>query len=421
MEVLPSASVLCAYYGNNNAMSDPFTLINDWLIDLLTGFGLKLSFVQIFLKFLAAAMMATLAMFFMLFTIWLERKIIARIQDRLGPNRVGPYGVFQTVADLLKLLTKEILIPSGADRFIFIIAPFLVVMSVIGLWAVIPFAPTLFGTDINVAVLYTISIGSIGTLGIMMAGLSSNNKYALLGAFRTVAMMLSYAVPMILVLLIPTLLASSMGFVEIVRAQKQVWFVVYAPIAMLIYFISSITEVGRAPFDLLEADSEIVAGFHIEYSGLAFGMFYVGEFLHAFTISALTTTLFLGGWQGPGAEEIPVLGLFYFLIKTFVVYFIVIWFRGTFPRIRIDQLNDFNWKFLIPLSLGVVIVAAIVDKIAIEQGFNRILLHLAGNAVLFLFTVIALRIYSRTLQAKEGTTYAGIVSLPQETEGGINT
>ena len=359
--------------------------------------------------------MGTIAMVLMLFTIWLERKIIARIQDRLGPNRVGPYGLFQTVADLLKLLGKEVLIPSGADRFVFIIAPFLVVMSVVGLWAVVPFAPTLFGTDINVGVLYTVSIGSIGTLGIMMAGLSSNNKYALLGAFRTVAMMLSYAVPMILALLVPTLLASSMGLVEIVKAQESIWFIFLAPIAMLIFFISSVAEVGRAPFDLLEADSEIVAGFHIEYSGLAFGMFFVAEFLHAFTISALTATLFLGGWQGPGAETYPILGFIYFLIKTSFVYFVVIWFRGTFPRVRIDQLNNLNWKFLVPLALATVIVAAVVDKIALEQGISRILLHLAGNGVLFVFTLISLRAYSRALRAKVEKIQMQIVKPPQTT------
>jgi NADH-quinone oxidoreductase subunit H len=418
MVTYPSAIYLRACLGSKNTMGDPFTLINDWLIDLLVGFGLELSFVQILLKFLGAAFMATFSMLLMLFTIWLERKIIARIQDRLGPNRVGPFGVFQTVADLVKLLTKEILIPSGADRFIFIIAPFLVMMSVIGLWAVVPFAPTLFGTDINVGVLYTVSIGSIGTLGIMMAGLSSNNKYALLGAFRTVAMMLSYAVPMILALLVPTLLAGSMGFVEIVKAQGSMWFGVYAPIAMLIFFVSSVAEVGRAPFDLLEADSEIVAGFHIEYSGLAFGMFFVAEFLHAFTISALTVTLFLGGWQGPGAEAAPILGFIYFLIKTSAVYFVVIWFRGTFPRVRIDQLNTLNWKFLVPLALAVVIVTAVVDKIAIEQGLSRFLLHLAGNAVLFTITLVSLRAFSRALQAKEEAIRTQIVSPPQTAEGG---
>jgi NADH-quinone oxidoreductase subunit H len=382
-------------------MGDPFSLIANWLVDLLVGFGLELQFTKVLLKFLGAGLMGTVAMVLMLFTIWLERKIVARIQDRLGPNRVGPYGLFQTVADLLKLLTKEVLVPSGADRFVFVIAPMLVVMSVVGLWAVVPFAPTLFGTDVNVGVLYLVSIGSIGTLGIMMAGLSSNNKYALLGAFRTVAMMLSYAVPMILALLVPTMLAGSMGLVDIVEAQSSMWFVVLAPVAALIFFISSVAEVGRSPFDLLEADSEIVAGFHIEYSGLSFGMFFVAEFLHAFTISALTATLFFGGWQGPGAEAYPILGFIYFLIKTAIVYFVVIWFRGTFPRIRIDQLNTLNWKFLVPLGLAGVVFTAVIDKWAAEQDLSRVLMHLAGNALLIVLTFFALRAYARSAREKE--------------------
>ncbi|MCK5647073.1 MAG: NADH-quinone oxidoreductase subunit NuoH, partial [Anaerolineales bacterium] len=321
-------------------MGDPFTLIADWLRELLLGFGLTPGLTTALLKFLGAAVMGTVALMLTFFTIWLERKIVARIQDRMGPNRVGPYGLLQTIADFLKLLTKEVLTPEGADRSVFVLAPLLVTMSVIGLWAVVPLAPTLFGTDINVGVLYIVSIGSIGTLGIMMAGLSSNNKYALLGAFRTVSMMLSYAVPMMLALLIPTLLAGSMGLVEIVKAQDPVWFVLLSPIAALIFFISSIAEIGRAPFDLLEADSEIVAGFHIEYSGLSFGMFFVAEFLHAFTIAVLSATLFFGGWQGPGAEQFPILGFFYFLIKSSAIYFLIILIRGTFPRIRIDQLNS---------------------------------------------------------------------------------
>jgi len=394
-------------------MGDPFSLIANWLTDLLLGLGLELEFATILLKFLGAALMGTVAMALMLFNIWLERKIVARIQDRLGPNRVGPYGIFQTVADLLKLLTKEVLVPSGADRLIFIIAPMIVVMSVVGLWAVLPFAPTMVGTDINVGVLYVVSIGSIGTLGIMMAGLSSNNKYALLGAFRTVAMMISYAVPMILALLVPTMLAGSMGLVDIVKAQSSIWFVILAPVAMLIFFISSIAEVGRAPFDLLEADSEIVAGFHIEYSGLSFGMFFVAEFLHAFTISALTATLFLGGWQGPGAEAYPILGFIYFLIKTAAVYFVVIWFRGTFPRIRIDHMNSLNWKFLVPLGLASVVFTAIIDKLAVEQDLSRVLLHLAGNTLLIVLTFLTLRAYARSVRKKEEAIKAAFVSPSQ--------
>lgn len=379
-------------------MGDPFGIIGEWLKDLLIGFGLQPGFVALLLKFLGAAVFATVLLTSTLLFIWAERKIVARIQDRLGPNRVGRYGLLQTVADALKLLTKEIIIPSGVSQPLFLMAPLLAVMSVIGLWAVVPLAPTLIGADINVGVLYVISIGSVGTLGIMLAGMSSNNKYAMLGAFRTVAQMLSYAVPMILSLLVPTLLAGSMGMQAIVEAQSAIPFLFLAPIAALIFFISSVAEVGRAPFDLLEAESELVAGFHIEYSGLAFGMFFVAEFLHAFTIAALTVTLFLGGWQGPLAGDIPLLGLVYFLLKTGLVYFVVIWIRGTFPRIRIDQMNALNWKLLTPLALAVVIVAAIVDKLAAELGLNRLLAQWAGNLLLFYFTLQAMRAYARAMR-----------------------
>ncbi|NIM95464.1 MAG: NADH-quinone oxidoreductase subunit NuoH [Anaerolineales bacterium] len=382
-------------------MGDPFSLIGDWINDLLLSLGLTQEVASAIGDLLGAAILGTFALVLTFFTIWLERKLVARIQDRLGPNRVGPFGLFQTVADFFKLITKEVLLPAGADKLIFVSAPLLVVMSVVAIWAVIPFAPTLFGSDINVGILYVVSIGSIGTLGIMIAGMSSNNKYALLGGFRTVAMMLSYAVPMIIAMLIPTLLAGSMGMVQIVEAQASVWFFIVAPVATLIFFLSSLAEVGRVPFDLLEAESEIVAGFHIEYSGMSFGMFFVAEFLHAFTISALTATLFLGGWQGPWAETYPILGLVYFLIKTAIVYFVVIWIRGTFPRIRIDQLNAFNWKFLVPLGLAAVIFAAIIEKAAVEQGINSIPLHIAGNLVLVLLTLILLRAYARSAREKE--------------------
>ncbi len=393
-------------------MGDPFTLIADWLRELLLGFGLNAGLTTALLKFLGAAVMATIALVLTFFTIWLERKLVARIQDRIGPNRVGPYGLFQTVADFVKLMTKEVLVPEGADRTIFVIAPLLVVMSVVGMWAVIPFAPTLFGTDINVGVLYVVSIGAIGTLGIMIAGMSSNNKYALLGAFRTVSMMLSYAVPMMLALLIPTLLAGSMGLVEIVKAQDPVWFVLLSPIAALIFFVSSLAEVGRAPFDLLEAESEIVAGFHIEYSGLSFGMFFVAEFLHAFTISVLTATLFLGGWQGPGAEQFPILGFIYFLIKSAAVYFTVIWIRGTFPRIRIDQLNSLNWKVLTPLALASLIFTAVIDKLAPGEGWGRLPLHLLGSLILIGLTFIAISVYARAGRKAEAERVKEIDASP---------
>jgi NADH-quinone oxidoreductase subunit H len=381
-------------------LQDPFTWIGELLKTWLTGLGLASDFVTFLLQLLGALVLATVMLLLTFLLIWAERKIVARIQDRLGPNRVGPFGVFQTVADLLKLVTKELITPTGADLIPYNLAPLLAVMSVVGLWAVIPLAPTLLGAKINVGVLYIISIGAIGTLGIMLAGMSSNNKYALLGAFRTVALMISYAVPMVLALLVPVLLAGSMDMSTIVNAQSPLPFLLLAPVAALVFFISSLGEVGRAPFDLLEAESEIVAGFHIEYSGLKFGMFFVAEFLHAFTISALTATLFLGGWQGPWAAQYPFLGLIYFLIKTSIVYFVVIWIRGSFPRIRIDQMNSLNWKLITPVALLGLVATSVAEKLAVEFAWSRLLVHLAASALVVLVTLTALGIYARTTRKR---------------------
>jgi NADH-quinone oxidoreductase subunit H len=376
-------------------LSDPFLFIGNWLESLLLGWGLQPAFATFLLQLVGALVLGTVMLLLTFVLIWAERKIVARIQDRLGPNRVGPFGIFQTVADLMKLVTKELITPTGADLIPYNLAPLLAVMSVVGLWAVIPMAPTLLGADINVGILYIISIGAIGTLGIMLAGMSSNNKYALLGAFRTVALMVSYAVPMVLALLVPVLLTGSMGMQSIVRAQSPWAYIFLAPIAALIFFVSSVAEIGRAPFDLLEAESEIVAGFHIEYSGLKFGMFFVAEFLHAFTISALTATIFLGGWQGPWAEQYTLLGLLYFIIKTSLVYFVVIWMRGSFPRIRIDHMNAFNWKFITPLALVSLIFTAIAEKVVVDFDLPRLIIHLGVNALLVALTAIALGVYAR--------------------------
>jgi NADH-quinone oxidoreductase subunit H len=299
--------------------------------------------------------------------IWVERKIAGRIQDRFGPNRAGPFGLFQPIADIIKIFTKEITTPDGADKVVFNIAPVLAVASVLLIWAVIPFASTVVGADVNVGVLYIIAVGSFGVVAIIMAGWSSNNKFALLGAFRAVAQMVSYEVPMVLALLVPTLISRSMAIDSIVQSQI-VWFIVITPLAAIIFLITAMAEVGRAPFDLLEAESEIVAGFHTEYSGMGFGWFYVGEFLHVWTVGALIATFFLGGWRGPGAEAYPILGIIYFYMKTFLFYFIITWIRLSLPRIRIDHMLSFNWKLLTPLSLVVLIVTAVLDKILESYG-----------------------------------------------------
>ncbi|TFH34865.1 MAG: NADH-quinone oxidoreductase subunit NuoH [Anaerolineales bacterium] len=389
-------------------LKDPITWIGDLLRTWLVGLGLLPGFVTFLLQVLTALILGTAVLLLTFILIWAERKIVARIQDRLGPNRVGPFGVFQTVADLLKLVTKELITPTGADRIPYNLAPLLTVMSVVGLWAVMPLAPTVLAADINVGVLYVISIGAIGTLGIMLAGMSSNNKYALLGAFRTVAMMVSYAVPMVLALLVPVLLSGSMGMQTIVEAQRGAPFFILAPLAGIVFFLSSLAEVGRAPFDLLEADSEIVAGYNIEYSGLKFGMFFVAEFLHAFTISALTATLFLGGWSGPWVDAYPVLGLFYFMIKTSFVYFVVIWIRASFPRIRIDQMNSLNWKFITPVALMGLIFTAVAEKLSTEMGLSRVLTHLGANALLVVLILVGLGIFARSARRQyDSVTGAG--------------
>jgi NADH-quinone oxidoreductase subunit H len=267
--------------------------------------------------------------------------------------------------------------------------------SVLLLWAVIPFAPTLVGADLNVGVLFLVAVGSFGILSILMAGWSSNNKYALLGAFRVVAQLVSYEIPMMMAILVAVLLARSMGGHAIVEAQG-VWFVVIAPLAAVIFFISNMAEVGRAPFDLLEADSEIVAGFNIEYSGMKWGMFMVSEFLHAFTAGILSATLFFGGWHGPGAEAYPILGIFYLGFKSFILAYLIMLIRTTFPRVRIDQMLNINWKFLTPLMLVVLMATAIVEQfVGDAPTLTRVLTHLGVNLVLGWISLEFLRDFSR--------------------------
>ncbi len=375
--------------------TDPVGLIDAWLYGLLVGWGFPAEVSRILLYILGGFTLATGAMVFTVFLIWLERKLIGRFQDRFGPNRVGPFGIFQTIADMIKIFTKEFITPDGADRIPYNLAPVLAVAGVLFVYAVLPFGINFLGVNLDMGVLYVVAAGTIGELGIILAGWGSNNKYALLGAFRAIGQMISYEVPMLLALLIPVMLSGSMGLNTIVQSQ-DLWFILYAPLAGFVYFISLVAENARAPFDLVEADSELVAGFNIEYSGLKFGMFYVAEFLHAFTNSVLFAVLFLGGWQGPGAETYPWLGLLYTLLKTTVVFFAILTLRAGLPRFRIDQVMDINWKLLTPLSLAVLAVTAVVDKSLVQSSTTgRILGLLAANLVLLLVTLRFLRNYAQ--------------------------
>ncbi|MEM9954409.1 MAG: NADH-quinone oxidoreductase subunit NuoH [Chloroflexota bacterium] len=324
---------------------------------------------------IAVVLVSGVPLLTVVFLILAERKIAARIQDRIGPNRVGPYGLLQTVADLLKLLGKEDITPAAADRVLYNAAPLISFASVVLIWAVIPFMyaanepGAVVGVDLDIGVLYFVAVASLGTLAIMTAGWASNNKYALLGAFRVVALLVSYEIPLVFALLIPVMFAGSMSMVDIIEAQSHMWFIFMAPLATFLFFISSQAETGRAPFDLIEAESELVAGFNIEYSGMKFGMFFAAEFLHVFTNGILLAILYMGGYLGFLYQVFPPIGFLWLGLKGTIFYFISLWLRNTLPRLRIDQVMGFNWFFLVPVSILNVILTALILKLMQLAGW----------------------------------------------------
>ena len=335
---------------------------------------------------------------------WMERKVVGRIQNRPGPNRVGPFGIFQAIADAVKLLIKEDIIPDGADKPIFNLAPLLIFVAAALLWTVIPFGRGLVGQDLNIGVLYLVAIGSLTTIAVLMAGWSSNNKFALIGAFRVVAQLLSYEAPMVLSMATVVLFAGSMKMGQIIEAQAAP-FALVLPLTFIIYILTAIAETGRAPFDLLEADSEIVAGYFVEYSGLKFGWFYIAEYGNLLAVSAIATTLFLGGWRGPGAAAVPVLGPLYFTIKTVAVIFVLMWIRGTWPRFRIDQMLAFAWKVLVPASLGNLLWIAVILKLPAPAPVQWAL-ALGGNVAILAVTLGLLGRSARRFAAQRGVIAA---------------
>jgi NADH-quinone oxidoreductase subunit H len=385
--------------------NDPIHFIETWFVDLFTTWGLSLQLATILVYAIGIIVLVVFAMVLDIFLVWVERKVVARFQDRLGPNRIGPFGLIQPFADIVKMVIKEDITPVGADKVLFNIAPVLAAMSVIILWAILPLASTIYGVDLNVAVLYLIAAGSLGTLAIIIAGWSSNNKYALLGAFRMVANMVSYEIPMVIILLIPTILADTMSVRGITDAQSGMWFFFLSPLAFLIFLVSAIAELGRSPFDLNEAESEIVAGFHIEYTGMKFGWFYAGELLHAFTFGGFMAILFFGGYGGFfGLEElpafqwltIPFIQAAVFITKAMLGYWVIMWVKYSMPRIRIDHMLAFNWKFLVPLSLVVLVNTAFVNRIlAGASDWVYVLIMFGSNLVIAVVVVEILRAVGR--------------------------
>jgi NADH-quinone oxidoreductase subunit H len=288
--------------------------------------------------------------------IWLERRLLALWQDRYGPNRAGPFGVLIVLADTLKLFFKEDWIPPFADRVVFVIAPAVVMITVLLSFVIIPFAPGVIVTDLNIGILFFLAMSSMGAYSIILGGWASNNKYSLLGAMRGAAQMISYEVFMGLALMGTVLLAGSFSLVDIVEAQRGMWNVVPQFVGFVIFFIAGIAETHRLPFDIPEAESELVAGFHSEYSGMKFGMFFVGEYLGITLISSLTVCLFFGGWLGPAF--LPP--LVWFVLKTFAFIALFILLRASLPRPRYDQLMEFGWKILLPITLINLMVTAAV-------------------------------------------------------------
>jgi len=276
---------------------------------------------------------------------WAERKVAGHMQRRIGPKEVGPYGLIQPIADALKLLGKEILTPREVDKPLYYLAPMIIFVPVLVSFVVIPFDASLQVMDINVGILVILAFSSLSVFSILMAGWGSNNKYALIGAIRSIAQNIAYEIPLLLALLPIIMMTNSFSLKSIVEAQHGLWFVVYQPFAFLIYFIAGVAETNRTPFDLPEAESELVAGYHTEYSGMRFALFFLAEYTNIFIVSAIAVTFFLGGYQGP---FLP--GIIWFLLKSYLLVFVIMWLRWTYPRVRFDQLLNISWKALIPLS-----------------------------------------------------------------------
>jgi NADH-quinone oxidoreductase subunit H len=354
-------------------LSDALVNIGVWIEGLLVSAGLGDPWVSLVMTIIRSVVVGLFPLVVVIFLIWAYRKLIARMQGRLGPNSsgtwAGPYGILQTFADAIKMLTKEDVAPKGIDRVPYNLAPFLVFVVALVVWAVIPFGPDLIGTDLSIGILYIMAFSSAALVIFLMAGWSSNNKYATVGAFRAVAQLIGYEIPQLLSVLTVILVTGSLSMQEIVQAQDVI-FLISLPLPALVFFLAGMAEINARPFELLEAESELVCGYFVEYSGMKFGMFYLTEFMNTVAVSAIFTTLFLGGWRGPWVAQAPILGTIWFLLKMAFMVLIWMFFQMTLPRLRIDQMLDFNWKFLVPLALVNLSVVSIANKLLTEYVPN---------------------------------------------------
>lgn len=330
--------------------------IFEWVGGLLESIGLSGVWLTITVNLMIAAVLLGVLSVMALFLVWWERKVSAHIQDRLGPMRVGWHGVVQTLADGVKLLQKEDITPAQADRPVFFWAPVICYATCFMAYVAIPWGDGLIPADLNIGILYIIAITTFTVISLLMAGWGSNNKWSLLGGMRSAAQMISYEIPLIVSILGVLMLSETMSMQGIVAKQDGIlnWYIWKQPLAFVIYMIAATAEANRTPFDLPEAEQELVAGFNVEYSGMKFAMFFLAEFLNMFTVSAIATTLFLGGWNGPLLPS-----WIWFLVKTLAIVFVLMWIRWTYPRLRVDHLMEFAWKWLLPLAFLNLILTGI--------------------------------------------------------------
>ena len=380
----------------------------EWVAYFVAGFAIM--FILVNAALLGAAVF-----------VWAERRLLARFQARRGPNRWGPWGTFQPIADLIKLLIKEDIIPTAADRIAFTLVPIIMLMALLLSLAVLPFARNTYLVNLNIGILYIIAVSSMSTIAIFMAGWASANKYAMFGAMRGVAMLISYEIPLVLSLVGVVLIVGSMSLVSVVEAQS-VPFILVQPLGALVFMLGISAELNRTPFDILEAESEIVAGYHTEYSGIKFALIQAAEMAGVLAASAFLATIFLGGWSGPFLSS--QLGALWFLIKLSCFVFLFIWIRATFPRLRIDQIMAFAWKFLLPLALINFMVTAVqvyffsfhFGDVPGELSRNELWIMALINIPLAVVSIAAFGHFSREKIRVPQARLQGISSFPSVAE-----
>ncbi|VVB85275.1 F(420)H(2) dehydrogenase subunit H [uncultured archaeon] len=348
--------------------------VYEWIYGIFQSFGIDYV-LQIIIVFVEIVILFAFVLVTVMFLTWMERKVVAMVQSRYGPMVTGPRGLLQPVMDGVKLIGKEDIIPAKADRWIFTLAPFIVFIPALLVFIPLPFGKSLIISDLRVGLLYIIAISAMSPVALLLAGWASNNKYSLMGAMRAVAQDISYTIPLALTAIAVVMFTGSLSTVDIVNAQGGTWFgiipkwfIFIQPLGFILFLIASIAEMGRIPFDFQESESELVAGFFTEYSGMKFAMFFLAEYAHLFAVSGIIVTLFLGGWEGPALPFIPVqlTSLVIFLIKTYAVIFFAMWLRDTVPRVRIDQLLNLGWKIMVPLAVlnllltGFIVVAGVI-------------------------------------------------------------